>query len=108
MPWLYWRCGTEGDDAFGAQVVAVGFPFIYCLWLALLWQVGDMALTVDRSFTAGPYKDLQLKLARGPMVWFCNATAIILPAIALIVALLVICGLTPWAPIPQNALSNAP
>jgi hypothetical protein len=83
------------DDVFGTRVVACGFPIVYCVWLVMLWLLADASLKADRSLIPGPAKDLQLKLMRGPFVWFCNVAIIVLPATTLVVVLLGMFGLLP-------------
>lgn len=67
--------------------VIIGWPVSYVAVLALCWAAARFAGSVDESWIYGPAKDLQLKVLRGPMIWWISFAAVLYPFAALVVAL---------------------
>jgi hypothetical protein len=82
----------------GPILVAIaGWPVVYGLSVCGAWLIASMAATWEKSGLLGPATDLQLRILRGPMVWFCNAAVVLLPLGVLIAGILGLCGVLPVA-----------
>ena len=78
-------------------VAFAGWPVVYGLSVCGAWLIASLATTWEKSGIFGPAKDLQLRILRGPMVWFCNAAIVLLPLGVLVAGILGLCGVVPVA-----------
>ncbi len=76
-------------------VGVAGWPIIYGLWLGMASLMASFCSAIDKSFIYGPAKDLQIRLLRGPMVWWVNAVILIAPLAVLVVGVLGLLGILP-------------
>jgi hypothetical protein len=79
---------TSPKERAGALcAVIAGWPVGYAVGLGMCWIAARFVRFVDESLIYGPAKGLQLKLLRGPMIWWINIVAVLYPLAVLVVGL---------------------
>jgi hypothetical protein len=96
VTWIVLSVAAVGmQDRTALLVCIAGWPVMYCFWLSMSWLMATVCSMTDKPSIWGPAKNWQLRMMRGPMVWFVNAAIVILPAAVLLAGILGLLGVLP-------------
>jgi hypothetical protein len=70
------------------SMAVISWPVVHDICVGMCWGMAKHTTSIDESYVYGPAKELQLKLLRGPMLWWINAVVVLFPATMFVVTLL--------------------